>query len=207
MNHAQKFVQQYAEAEEQGDYSAIDHYTDDGSDYFDADNLTAEVIVELRWSADYGMPSGDGWWSLARFPDGSAVTIRGGDDVDDPAIEAFPSDDDGRARFLAHWCDIYAPLAALTLEPLDPDGTLSDDVRTMWERAIATAPSYVTLHVDEPLRGLTRDVFATDPVYARAKVALAHPATEDGKLLLRAVEFLEVGPNEFCSGRWEDLDA
>lgn len=207
MNDAEKFLQQYAEAEEEGDFSRLEHYTDDGSDYFDVDNLTADVIINLRWSADYGMPSGDGWWSLVRFPDDSAITIRGGDDIDHPAVEAFPRDDDGRARFLAHWCDIYAPLAALTLEPLDPDRTLSDSARAAWERTITTAPSYITVHVDEPLLGLTRDAFATDPVYARAKAALALPATEEGGLLLRAVESLQVGPTEYCTGQWEDLDA
>jgi hypothetical protein len=203
---AEVFVQQYEAASETDDYFKIDFYEGD-DDRFDPDGVTADEIARLRWSADYGMPTGDGWWTLVGFPDGSAVTLRGGDDASDPEVESLPEDEEARARAIATWCDVYAPLAALHLEPLDPNGTLTGETRRRWESAISEAPSYLHVHSTGQLGDLVREALSSDGVYARIRAAMADPTTEDARLCLLAIEFLQVGPNELCTGQWEDLDS
>ena len=208
---AQVFLHQVARAEEDPesdpDFSNVDFYDETGDGYLNADNISANTLASVRWSADYGMPSGDGWWSLVEFPDASAVTLRGGDDSSDPEIFDLPSDEEGRARAVANWCDIYAPLAALHLEPLDPDNTLTNEAREKWESAISSAASWVRVFSSGRLGDLIRIALARDPIYARIKAAMADPTSEEGRLCLQAIDFLRVGPNELCTGQWKEIDA
>jgi hypothetical protein len=203
---AQTFLDQVAKAREDGDFSNVDYYSGD-PEQLEPDEITADILARVCYTTAYGsMGDGRSIWILAMFPDGSAVDVREGELEPEPALFDLPADEVSGAQAIVDWCELLAPLAALDLEPLDPNGTLAPEERAVWTNAIAQSISSVNLPGTGRLGEFVREALGQDPVYARIKAALAEPTSREGELLLSAIEFLTTSPNELCQGDWEALE-
>lgn len=193
---ADMIVQQYEEDE-------------DEDEDFDPDGIEGETLVSLWWDNDTGMPNWCGGADLVRLADGSAVVVQKGDSEGGIEPVRLSTDGTDRAAAIASWIaeDYHSGFAALDLEPLDPDGTLSEQAQAEWLKALAQTNSYtqVTVGAIEPL---LREALGRDSVYARVRAALAAPTSDDGQLLLAAIRATGDGGSfmHLEDGSWEDLE-
>ena len=141
---------------------------------FEPDDIEGESLVSLWWDNDTGMPNWCGGEDLVLLADGSAVVVHSGDSEGGVEPINLPADAELRAEAIASWLagDLHSGFAALDLEPLDPNNTLSPDARTEWDEAITASNSYVSLDVGA-LEPAVRAALGRDPVYARVRDALA----------------------------------
>lgn len=175
---------------------------------FDRDVIDGETLVSLWWDNDTGMPNWCGGVDLVLLSDGSAVMVHRGDSEGGVEPADLPADDQARADAIASWLagDYHSGFAALDLEPLDPNNTLSPNARTEWDEAISASKSYTGLYVGA-LEPVLRATLGRDPVYARVRDALAEPDSPEGAMLLAAIRATGEGGSFTCleSGEWEDL--
>ena len=175
---------------------------------FDPGDIDGDTLVSLWWDNDTGMPNWCGGVDLVVLADGSAVMVHRGDSEGGVEPADLPADDQPRAEAIASWLagDYHSGFAALDLEPLDPNDTLSPNERAEWDEATSASNSYTRLHVGA-LEPVLRAMLGRDPVYARVRDALAEPDSPEGAMLLAAIRATGDGGSFTCleSGEWEDL--
>jgi hypothetical protein len=106
--------------------------------------IERKEIANYEWAVDNTTApmSSAGSVVLVSVADGVAASIPRGDEIEmgrEPELVDYPPDDDpdGQAEALAQWIeDVGATFsAAVWLEPLDPDGEMTDEERADWEDA------------------------------------------------------------------------
>jgi hypothetical protein len=110
-------------------------------------------------------------------------------------------------RRLAEWViDTHTEVAAaLALEPLDIDGTLDDEERRGWKKAIAEVPLSLDVQTDaDVLKPLRENLALLSDLYRRTRDSLAWPGSDDGRVLAQS---LGDGPvngavSRLASGDW-----
>jgi hypothetical protein len=97
-------------------------------------------------------------------------------------LHLLPRSDAGLAQLLADWIeDIEAAVsAAISLEPLDPQQTLSSEDRDLWEERLDGYTAGVDLNVNDAVVALVRSHLARDAEseYSQVAAALASPNEE-----------------------------
>jgi hypothetical protein len=110
-------------------------------------------------------------------------------------------------RRLAEWViDTHIEVAAaLALESLDVDGTLDDEERRGWKKALAEAPISLDVQVGaNVLKPLRQNLALLSDLYRRTRDSLAWPGSDEGQVL---AESLGDGPvngavSRLASGDW-----
>ena len=156
---------------------------------FDPDEIDGGTLVSLWWDNDTGMPSWSGGVDLIVLRDGTAVMVHRGDSEGGVEPVDLPSLDHPRAEAIASWLagDFHSGFAAIDLEPLDPNHTLSAEARDEWDEAMGASNSYVSMNVGA-LEPAVRAALGRDDVYARVRDALTEPDSPEGALLLMAIQ-------------------
>lgn len=180
---------------------------EDGDEY-DLEDIGGIVLVSYWWNNDSGMPNWSGGEDLVAFRDGSAAVVHTGDSEGGVELIELPTDGEARAAAIAGWIDANecAGFAALALEPLDSDRTLTDIEASAWREAIMASQSYLRVTVGEGEPAVRR-VLAEVSIYARVRDALANPRSDHGQLLLKAIQAAAGGgaPSYLESGDWQEL--
>jgi hypothetical protein len=110
-------------------------------------------------------------------------------------------------RRLAEWViDTHIEVAAaLALESLDVDGTLDDEERRAWKKALAEVPLSLDVQTDaDVLKPLRKNLALLSDLYRRTRDSLAWPGSDEGRVL---AESLSDGPvngavSRLASGDW-----
>jgi len=110
-------------------------------------------------------------------------------------------------RRLAEWViDTHIEVAAaLALESLDVDGTLDDEERRAWKKALAEVPLSLDVQTDaDVLKPLRENLALLSDLYRRTRDSLAWPGSDEGRML---GESLSDGPvngavSRLASGDW-----
>jgi hypothetical protein len=110
-------------------------------------------------------------------------------------------------RRLAEWViDTHIEVAAaLALESLDVDGTLDDEERRAWKKALAEVPLSLDVQTDaDVLKPLRENLALLSDLYRRTRDSLAWPGSDEGRML---AESLSDGPvngavSRLASGDW-----
>jgi hypothetical protein len=177
----------------------------DEEEDFDPDDIDGDTLVSVWWDNDTGMPNWCGGVDLVLLADGSAVMVHRGDSKGGVEPADLPAEDQARADAIASWLagEYHSGFAALELEPLDPNKTLSPNARAEWDEAIAASNSYTRVSVGA-LEPVLRAALGRDPVYARVRDAFAEPNSPEGALLLAAIHATGDGGSYTCleSGEW-----
>lgn len=127
------------------------------------------------------------------------------DDYPDPFLD-LPDSPARLGRTLAEWViDSHSEVAAaLALEPLDVDGTLENEERRAWEKALAEVTLSFDVQVDADVRKPLRENLALlSELYRRTRDSLARPCGDEGQLL---AESLGDGPVNGAVGRLSSGD-
>lgn len=166
-------------------------------------------IAGYHWAVDNtGAPiSSAGSVVLVRVADGVAASIPGGDEIEmgrESELLDYPSDDDpdGQAEALAEWIDdVEATFsAAVSLEPLDPYGEMTDEERADWEAALDNIDASFSLEAGRDLRRSLRRHLAGNGFYCSVRAALADPDGEEGQALKDSLDSGDYG--EVVRGAW-----
>lgn len=177
----------------------------------DDDHLdVVELLAKFDWSSDGGSRpmSTDGGNSIGWIAPGLLYQRRWGDFGPEQHLVTVGDDVASLARALAEWVD-WAEVEqslALTQEPLDPDGTLSDDVRETILRQLELCEVNLTFPGEDIGRRAREVVAAASASYRRTRDALAHPDSDDGRAfraLLAAVDEGDDVPDSVTWATWQ----
>lgn len=169
-----------------------------------------EHISTISWfSESGGAPiSWNGGNSLSRLYGPFGCARQWGDEGTEMVVLELPSSAVELAPVVADWIIAResAALAAITFEPLDAAGTLSEDERTQWESLLAAPEVEVTVELPNEAFDSMRSCLGRDPLYRATKEALQDPGGDLGQALRTALEELEesgvLGP--LMSGEWSE---
>ena len=174
----------------------------------DAQHAIGASIAYFSWWSDGGSApiSWDGGSEIVDLGNGWLQQRRWGD----LGNETFITPGNVTARSVATCVlDLVAQeeatvAAALALEPLDPDRTLTGDERAKWENLIEELSVELTLNSDTPVMDLILASLETVPLYRQCREALREPYGLLGQqlrgALLEAVETGVIGG--LMSGSW-----
>lgn len=139
---------------------------------------------------------GSGWLQYRRWGDlGNEVSVTPGNVTpQDVAAQVL--------HLVAH--EEATVAAALALEPLDPDGTLTAEALATWRNLIEELSMELTLSTDRQVNDLLRASLEGDPLFRACRQALAEPNGVLGQQLEAALEeTTESGLiGELLSGNW-----
>lgn len=166
----------------------------------DEEGLAGEELARFTWfSESGGAPiSWNGGAELLRLNGPVGLDHRWGDIEDGSSLVELPADPEGLAELIGEWLrdDDGTSLlgAAFAYEPFDPGGSLSAQHREEWQQLLGAVDVNVTLTLDADTRVLVRQVLERQVGYAALKDALAHPTSQTGRMLQRALkEFADNG--------------
>jgi hypothetical protein len=139
--------------------------------------------------------------------DGVAASIPRDDEIEmgrESELVDYPPDDDpdGQAEALAKWiADVEATFsAAVSLEPLDPDGEMTDEERADWEDAPGNIDVSFSLEAGRDLHRSLRRHLVGDGFYCSVRAALADPGGEEGRALKDSLDGGDYG--SVIRGSW-----
>ena len=163
----------------------------------DADDIVGDPLVTFCSGSESGMTSGAGGWTLTQVSPGTSVTFPHGDTAGSGsgAARGFRHDATpaGTAALIAAWLEHTVPHSngiegclAVALEPLDPQGMLTELQRAEWHGLLdgLRGPFGETLYATVQMSGDTlaavrRALAVQDSTYAAVASALANPVAGD----------------------------
>ena len=163
----------------------------------ESDEINGETVASFLTGTEIG-GGGAGGWGLVRSSPARAIAVPTGDTAEwENEVTVFPIDGtpEGFANLLIDWVRLVEDThlaaigaAALELEPLDPDSTLTGDERAEWADALDALAhdeyesTSMTIRATAEVKDLVRSGLAQDQVYAEIREALRAPA-ENGWLI------------------------
>lgn len=157
----------------------------------ESDEINGETIASFLTGTEMG-GGGAGGWQLVRSSSARVIAIPTGDTAEwENEVTVFPIDGapEGFANMLIDWVRLVEDshlvaigAAALELEPLDPNSTLTDDERAEWADALDALAhdeyesTSMTIRATAEVKDLVRSGLAQDQVYADIREALRAPA-------------------------------
>lgn len=157
----------------------------------ESDEINGETIASFLTGTEMG-GGGAGGWQLVHSSSARVIAVPTGDTAEwENEVTVFPIDGtpEGFANMLIDWVRLVEDThlvaigaAALELEPLDPNSTLTDDERAEWADALDALAHdeyesiSMTIRATPEVKDLVRSGLAQDQVYADIREALRAPA-------------------------------
>lgn len=176
----------------------------------DADEFEgAREVARYTWfSESGGAPiSWDGGNSLSVVDESLLWTRQWGDEGEESEFSTLPRTPQSLARLVAGWIESLgaAVPAAFSLEPFDPNGTLSAAEATLWGERFEGVDASLNFSLDaDVLAHLRRRLSRRNPLYLRTRKAFSRPKGVDGKALATALDAVLLdGVLGHLYGDWE----
>lgn len=162
--------------------------------------VVGESLASFTSASELGTFGFLATWDLTLVDGHLTVATSSGEDAGAPQALAITGDD--HAAVVAHWLSDVSQAAvgvmtavAIELNPLDPNGELTDDARTTWTTLLADLRSGsddsetfdCDFYLDESEREALRGLLDADPEYRAVTEALTSPRTK-GTWLLEALQ-------------------